>query len=617
MDKNRDKKREKAQDGIKQDKAQGGMRRLLQLAMTKKTLMICAVILATLSSLASFIPYLATYMVMREILGAWPDIAALDVQRAISFGWLAFGGVAANIVTYFAALACSHYAAFGTLYELKVSFIHHLAKVPLGFHIMAGSGKLRKIMSDTIESIEGFIAHQLPDIVAAIVAPIALFVILFAVDWRFGLASFVGIIISVLVYFRGMKKSSVLRVSSGYQAALSKMSNATVEFIRGISVIKAFHQTANSFKRLNETIAEYTELAIPFALSLEKPTSLFNTLINHVYLLVAVVGVVAGMSAADHLAFASTFIFYLVFVPSVAGILMKMIYAVGGSARIMTGVTEMDEVLAVPPLPQPPSGKTASSRVTHSCDVVFRDVTFFYGDSKTPALKDVSFTARQNQMTAIVGPSGGGKSTIAHLIPRFFDVAEGAVSIGGTDVRDMTTDYLMEQVSFVFQDVFLFKQSIKGNIRMGNPKATDEQITDAAKAAQCHEFITRLPQGYDTVIGAKGVHLSGGEQQRLSIARAIIKDAPVLVLDEATAFADPENEHLIQKALQKLIQGKTVIVIAHRLPTVRGADKIIVMDEGRLCEAGAHEELVAKGGRYTGLWQAYDKSASWRMERAV
>jgi ATP-binding cassette subfamily B protein len=229
----------------------------------------------------------------------------------------------------------------------------------------------------------------------------------------------------------------------------------------------------------------------------------------------------------------------------------------------------------------------------------------------------VSFTAEQDQVTALVGPSGGGKSTIAHLIPRFFDVAEGSVSLGGVDVRDMTTDALMEQVSFVFQDVFLFKRSIRDNIRMGNPQATDEQVINAAKAAQCHAFVMALPGGYDTVIGAKGVHLSGGEQQRLSIARAIIKDAPVLVLDEATAFADPENEHLIQRALQELTRGKTVIVIAHRLPTVRNADKIIVMDEGRVCEEGTHDELLAKGGRYAALWQAHDRSVGWRMERAV
>jgi ATP-binding cassette subfamily B protein len=580
--------------------------------MTKKPLLLCGIFFASISAILSFVPYLAVYLVMQEILSAWPNIAAIDASRTVSYGWMAFGGVVANVVTYFVSLICTHIAAFGTLYELRVKFAQHLARVPLGFHVMAGSGKLRKIMTENIESIEGFIAHQLPDIVAAIVSPAVMFIILFAVDWRFGLASLVGVFAAVGIYFVGLKKTSGMRVMTDYQAALAKMSNAMVEFIRGIAVVKAFRQTADSFSQLRETIKEYTELAVPYTLSLQTSYCLFNTLINHTYLFIIFAGILVGLSTDDFHSFVPTFIFYLVFVPAISGILLKMIYAVGGSARVMTGIREMDGVLNVATLPQ-----KSSTTIPSTYDVRFENVCFSYDGSDAKALKNVSFVARQNEITAIVGSSGSGKSTIAHLIPRFFDVNEGAVSIGGVDVRNMTTDTLMEQVSFVFQDVFLFKQSVRENIRMGNPKATDEQVASAAKAAQCHDLAMALSNGYDTVIGTEGIHLSGGERQRISIARAIIKDALILVLDEATAFADPENEHLIQKALQELMRDKTVIVIAHRLPTVRDADKIIVMDDGHVCETGVHDGLMMRNSRYSVLWHAYDKSVGWRMERAV
>jgi ATP-binding cassette subfamily B protein IrtA len=591
-------------------KPKTGMARLMELAATKKPLIIASVILSALAAVASFIPYIAIYFIIREIMGVYPNFVNLNLQTTLGYGWLAFGGIVLNLVLYYGALMCSHLAAFGTLYELKVNFASHLAKVPLGFHVLVGSGKLRKIMDENIEKIEGFIAHQLPDLVASFVAPVVMVVILLAVDWRFGLAALTGVAVAFLIQKKAYGNQGAKIMMDKYQTALEDMNNASVEYIRGITVVKAFKQTVYSFRRMHTAIKEYTKTVIPFTLSWENYMSAFITIINNVYLFLIPVGILVGLYTTDYVSFASSFMFYLIFVPSIATILMKIMYVTESGMAITGGVERMDEILHAAPLPQPQSPKT-----TEGHEIVFENVSFSYANQETEALSGVSFRAEENEITAIVGPSGGGKSTIAHLIPRFFDVTAGSIKIGGVDVRDMKTDYLMEKVSFVFQDVFLFKQSILENIRIGNQNATDAQVIAAAKAAQCDEFVNRLPDKYNTVIGAKGVHLSGGEQQRIAIARAIVKDAPIIVLDEATAFSDPENEYLIQRAFEKLMRGKTVILIAHRLSTVRGANKIVVMDKGRLIEQGGHNELLTKRGKYSEMWNMYNKTLDWKMER--
>ena len=335
----------------------------------------------------------------------------------------------------------------------------------------------------------------------------------------------------------------------------------------------------------------------------------FTTIINNIYLIIVPVGILIGANTSDFTEFAMKFIFYLLFVPAIAGVLNKIMYISESFMQIDGNVARMDEILNIPEMPE-----TAHPRRPKGEDVAFAHVSFTYTEnSEEKALEDVSFTAKKGQITAIVGPSGGGKSTIANLISRFWDVSDGKITIGGVDVRDMAQDELMRQVSFVFQDIFLFKQSILDNIRMGNENATEEQVIAAAKAAQCHDFISKLPDGYHTVVGTKGVHLSGGERQRIAIARAIIKDSPIIVLDEATAFSDPENEYLIQKAFEKLMQGKTVIIIAHRLSTIRNADKIIVMEKGHLVETGKHDELVSAGGRYAQMWDHYTEAIDWKI----
>ena len=586
-----------------------GMPRLLELAATKKPLVIASVIFSSLAAIASFVPYIAIYFVIREILVVWPDFTNLNTSELMGYAYMALGGMALHVLLYMAALMCSHIAAFGTLYELKINFASHLAKVPLGFHIMIGSGKLRKITDENIEKIEQFIAHQLPDIVAAFVAPVVMIILLLVVDWRFGLAAILGIVIAFAMQMLFYGKDGSKEMMAKYQTSLENMNNASVEYIRGISVVKAYKQTVYSFQSLHKTIKEYTDMVIPYTLSWENPMSMYTTLINNIYLFIFPVGILIGMNTSNYIEYAIRFIFYLVFVPSIASILMKVLYVNSDVTRIFNGVEAMDKILAEPELKQPNNQKTTSN-----FSVEFKDVEFSYKkEENRKALDKVSFKANQGEVTAIVGPSGSGKSTIAHLTPRFFDVDCGKILIGGVDVREFTSSYLMEKVSFVFQDVFLFKQSIYDNIAMGSPNATRAEIENAAKAAQCHEFIEKLPDGYQTIIGTKGVHLSGGEQQRLAIARAIVKNAPIVVLDEATAFADPENEHLIQKAFEILMKHKTVIIIAHRLSTVRNANKIIVMDNGKVVEEGNHDELVAKEGKYATMWKTYNTTSSWVM----
>ena len=593
----------------KKTKSKTGLARCMELASDRKGLIFLSALLSSLAAIASFIPYIAVYFMIREILNVFPDLVQLDMGRIMNYGWLALAGIVANILLYFLAIFSSHIAAFGTLYDLKVLFADHITKIPLGYHLTIGSGRLRKIMDENIESVEGFIAHQFPDFVASITAPIVMVIILFVVDWRFGLASLAGIILAFIAEFIGFGSGAMKENMGKYQKASEEMNNASVEYVRGMSVVKAFNQTASSFKKLQEAISGYTEWVLKFSLGWQNCMPAFTTIINNIYLILVPVGILIGSNTSNFKEFSMKFIFYLLFVPAIAGVLNKIMYISESFMQIDGNVARMDEILNIPEMPE-----TANPQKPQGEDVVFDHVSFTYtGNNEEKALESVSFAAKQGQITAIVGPSGGGKSTIANLISRFWDVTDGKITIGGVDLRDMAQNDLMRQVSFVFQDIFLFKQSILDNIRMGNRNATEEQVIAAAKAAQCHEFISKLPEGYHTVVGTKGVHLSGGERQRIAIARAIIKDSPIIVLDEATAFSDPENEYLIQKAFEKLMQNKTVIIIAHRLSTIRNADKIIVMEKGQIVESGKHDDLDAAGGRYFQMWNHYTEAINWKL----
>lgn len=584
-----------------------GLPRLMELAGIKKGLCIIAVCLSALSALASFIPYYAIYKILNRIIQSYPEIT--DTKTLLNYGLLALGGTFLNIICYFAALAVSHIAAYGTLYQLKIDFASHIVKLPIGFHIREGSGRLRKIMDDNIEQLEGFIAHDLPDMVAAFVAPVTAIVILFTVDYRFGIMTLIAIIISFVLQGMASGGKKTKELMNVYQDALEDMSNASVEYVRGISVVKAFNQTVFSFKRLHQSIRKYTDSVIPYTLSSENSMSILTAALNNMYLFLIPMGIYIGKNTEDYRAFLTDFLFYLLLVPAMSAILMKVVYVMINSMQTANSIERMDKILAEKPLSEAVSGKTPEQY-----DISFHNVSFSYEKDKK-ALKNISFTAPANHVTAIVGASGGGKSTIANMIPRFYDVDEGTVTIGSVNIRDIPTEKLMNMVSFVFQDNFLFKQSIIDNIRMGRPEASEEEVIEAAKSAQCHDFIMSLPNGYNTVFGQSGVKFSGGEIQRVAIARAILKNSPVLVLDEATAFADPENEYLIQKAMNKLIADKTVIMIAHRLSTVKEADNILVVEDGQVAEQGRHDDLLAMNGKYTALWNRYTQSLEWKMER--
>ncbi|MDR2770678.1 MAG: ABC transporter ATP-binding protein/permease [Clostridiales Family XIII bacterium] len=586
-----------------------GMARLWELASTKKLLVACSCILSVLSVVVSFTPFVAVYFIIREIVTHLAGYGAAGAARVINLGLLAGAGAAASILLNFFALMCSHIAAFTTLYKLKLDFTRHIASLPLGFHSAHSTGKLRKIVDENIEKLEGFIAHQLPDLVGSFAMPVVTLVILFLFDWRLGLASLAPILIGYLIQMTAYGNKAVRVFMARYQDSLEEMNNAAVEYVRGISVVKAFNRTVFSFRKFHEAIKNYGKFVKEYTMSFETPMILFMLVIQNVYLFLIPVIILLSGGAADYTAFALASVFYLVFSVSLATPFTKLMYVSQLGRQIADGVERMDKILDVLPLAETSSPKTADGYT-----VSFEDVTFTYnGEDEAVALSHVSFTAKQGEITALVGPSGSGKSTLAHLIPRFYDVAEGAVKIGGTDIRDMESDYLMRIVSFVFQDVFLFKQSIADNILIGNRDATREEVIAAAKAAQCHEFVERLPMGYDTVIGTRNIHLSGGERQRIVIARAILKNAPILVLDEATAFADPENEQKIQLAFRELMRDKTVIIIAHRLSSVRGANKIVVIDEGRVVEEGRHDALVEARGRYSRMWEQYLRATEWAL----
>ena len=582
----------------KQAKPKTGLARCMELASDRKGLVFLAAVLSSLAAIASFIPYIAVYFMIRSIIGVFPNLDQLDMGMVMNYGWLALAGIVANILLYFLAIFSSHMAAFGTLYELKVLFADHITKIPLGYHLTIGSGRLRKIMDENIESVEGFIAHQFPDFVASITAPIVMVIILLAVDWRFGLASLVGIILAFVAEFIGFGSGEMKENMGKYQKALEEMNNASVEYVRGMSVVKAFNQTASSFKKLKEAITGYTEWVLKFSLGWQNCMPAFTTIINNVYLILVPVGILIGSRSDDFAGFAMTFIFYLLFVPAISGVLNKIMYISESFMQIDGNVARMDEILNIPEMPE-----TSHPKKPVGDDVAFHDVSFSYtGDVSEKALENVSFSAKQGQITAIVGPSGGGKTTLCNLIPRFYEVTGGRILIDGQDIQHVTLKSLREDIGIVQQDVYLFSGSVADNIAYGKPGATREEIIEAARLAGAERFISALKDGFDTYVGERGVKLSGGQKQRIAIARVFLKNPPILILDEATSALDNESEILVGQSLEKLAHGRTTLTIAHRLTTIKDYDRILVLGAEGIEESGTHDELLAKKGVYYRLW---------------
>ena len=589
--------------------------RLWKLAFTHKTLMIFSCLFSILSVITSFIPFIAIYFIVCEIIMSISHQTELNSELIINNGWLAFIASALAIFFNFLALCLSHIVAFKTLYNLKYNFIRYLSCLPLGFHTNHSSGELRKIVDDDIEKIEQFIAHQLPDMIGSFASPVVILVILAVFDWRLGLATLVPIILAYIVLISGYRRKDIKTNQQELQKKLIEMSHASVEYIRGIAVIKAFNQTFFSFKRFNESIKAYQLYCLKFIYCFKYHMACFILLLNSIYLFIVPIVILLISDTDDYANFILSAIFYLIFSLGLPAPFFKLIYVTQGFQKAVKSVQNMDEVLNTPSLCEPQEGLQVKSY-----DIQFDNVCFSYRDDPTSnstdsnkVLNHISFTAKQGEITALVGLSGSGKSTISLLIPRFFDPDEGHITIGHVDLKQMNSDYLLSLVSFVFQDVFLFKKSVINNIRIGKPDATIDEVIAVAKAAQCHEFIEKLANGYDSIIGSDGIHLSGGEMQRLAIARALLKNSPILILDEATAFADPENESKIQLAMKALMKNKTVIMIAHRLSTIKDADKIIVLDKGNIAESGTHEQLFSNKGTYYKMWQYYQQTLDWQM----
>ncbi len=552
-------------------------------------------------------PFICIWLVIREIFVFWPEVTA--AQHVSHYGQMAVWLALASLLVYFAALMCTHLAAFRTARNMRMQAMRQVVELPLGYFSDKQSGRLRKIIDDNASLTESLLAHQLPDLVGAVVTPIAAVVLLLIFDWRMGLVSLLPMAVAVWL-LNAMMGGENAHFFSRYQLALEKMSGEAVEYVRGIPVVKVFQQTVYSFKSFYEAIMSYKELASGYALSCQKPMTAFTTVLNGTFLLLIPVGLILlslTSSAADVLL---DWIFYILFTPACAMMMTRIMYASESLMQADEAVRKLEEIMAVQPLAEP-----VVPKMPKTFDIAFEEVTFHYPQAERAALDGVSFTIQQGTTAAIVGPSGSGKTTAASLIPRFWDVDSGRIAIGGVDVREMDSERLMKQVAFVFQDTHLFKASLLDNIRAARPSATREEALQAAHLAQCDDIIAKCADGIDTVIGAQGVYLSGGECQRIAIARAILKDAPIVLLDEATAFADPENERLIQQAFEHLTRGKTVLMIAHRLSTVKDADCILVMADGRIAESGRHEELVAQGGLYAQMWRNYQTSVAWKVEK--
>ena len=570
----------------------------------RKWLLPCSVGLSAVNGLLSLVPFILLWLVVRMLLTAERDLTDTPLW---DYALAAFIVSVTNVLLYFAALMLSHLAAFRIETNMRRKAMQRLMRVPLGFFDTQNTGRMRKIIDEDSGQTHTFVAHLLPDVASCVVAPIGIIVLLFSVDWQLGAAAMIPLIgaIGIMGYMMNPKNNQFQRL---YLDAQEKMGAEAVEYVRGIPVVKVFQQTVFSFKRFYDSIISYRDLVIKCTLVWRTPMSFYILAINAFAFILVPTAIILIGHGGDTSTIIANVILYVVIAPLIASNVMRAAYLSQDLFMANEAVERLEQLTHIAPLPQHDDPKRAEAY-----DIRFNNVSFRYEGAEKDAVSHINLTIPEGKTVALVGASGSGKTTIARLIPRFWDVRHGSVTIGGVDVRDMRKDELMRNVSFVFQNTRLFKTSLIENLRYGNPDATTEQINRAIDLSQSREIIDRLPQGLDTVIGAEGTYLSGGEQQRIVLARAILKDAPIVVLDEATAFADPENEQLIRKALAHLTQGKTVLMIAHRLTTVQDADSIVVVNDGEIVEQGTHEELLSEEKYYHRMWNEYQQSVSWKL----
>lgn len=565
-------------------------------------------ILSGISTVVGLLPYIYMWLAVKGAITKWPDVR--ESGDLVRYGWLAVGASILGMFVYFLALICTHLSAFRTARNMKTVSMHHLSKLPVGYIKSLGSGKIRRIIDDGAGQTENFLAHQLPDLAGAFVTPVAVLFLLFFFDWRFGLVSLLPMVVGLCFLTRMMGPNSAESMKQ-YQNALEDMNNEAVEYVRGIPVVKTFQQSIFSFKNFHGAILRYRDWAVKYTISLRIPMCAYTMSINGIFAFLIPAGLfLAGGKAAGatNLNVLLDLIFYILFTPVCVSMMDKIMWTSENTLKAKEALNRVMGIINHETLKEP-----INPKVPENSSVEFKDVTFSYEKENVPAIKGVSFQMKEGNTVALVGPSGGGKSTVASLLSRFYDVDKGAILVGGEDVREIGTEELMKNISFVFQDSHLFKDTLLRNIQAAKPGASIEEVERAVKAARCEDIINKFPQGLNTQVGSKGIYLSGGECQRIALARAVLKDAPIIVLDEATAFADPDNEYQIQKAFETLVKGKTVLMIAHRLSTICKADQILLMNHGAIEEAGTHEELLNKKGLYATMWNDYQTSVSWKV----
>ncbi len=577
--------------------------RLFYFAESYKVLTILGMILSGVSAVVTLLPIIFIWQGVKEIIYTYPNV--ILTESIARNAWLAVGSAIGAMVIYMAALMCTHIAAYRIAKNMRKTALNHIMKLPLGFFSESGSGKLRRIINDSAAATETYLAHQLPDLVGAYTTPLAVLVVLFVFDWRLGLISLVPIVLAVSFMMSGMMKGQAERIQL-YQSSLEAMNNEATEYVRGIPVVKTFNQSVFSFERFHNIINTYKKYVSEYSYQMRIPMTKFQVFLasTPIFLVISSILMISGQS--DREEFFLSFFFYLIFTPIASLMMMKIMWVMQHSMLADDALNRIENLLNEKPL-----GQSDSFNKPQSSDVLMEKISFTYPNSDKKAVDDVTIQIKQGQTVAFVGPSGGGKTTLATLIPRFWDVESGSVKIGGVDVREIESTELMKQISFVFQNTNLYKASILDNLREGKPDATLEEVNRALKAARCEDIIAKLPNGVNTIYGTKGVYLSGGEAQRIALARAILRDAPIILLDEATAFADPENEHKIQLAFNELTKGKTVLMIAHRLSTIKNADFIYVIADGKVAEQGTHQELVDKEGLYHSMWTEYNHAFIW------
>ncbi len=585
-------------------KKESNLAKLFDYAGNYKYLTIASWVLSAISALMALAPFVYIWRIIKEVLDVSPNFN--EAKELGHNGGMAVLFAVLSMLIYLLGLLCSHLAAFRVQANIRSSALHHIVKLPIGFMDNIGSGKLRKIVDESSAATETYLAHQLPDMAGAYATPVGLLILLFVFDWKLGLLSLVPVVLAFLI-MSAMTGKKMEQKMKEYQNSLDEMSNEAVEYIRGIPVVKTFGQSVFSFKKFKSSIDNYQKWVISYTKGLRTPMMFYTTIINAVFAVLIAAGLVMASKGISNTQLLNL-LFYIIITPVITVTLNKIMYSSENKMIVAEAMGKIESVMEINQLSEPSSPKHPMSNSITVSNAIFK-----YKDAKENALQNISMSIKPGEHIALVGASGGGKTTLASIIARFWDVDSGEVIIGGVNVKDISKEELMNTVSFVFQDSKLLKTSILENVRLGKQNASRTEVLAALHNAQCDDIIEKLPNGIDTVVGAKGVYLSGGEMQRISIARVMVKNSPILILDEATAFADPDNEIKVQKAFSKLSDGKTVIMIAHRLSTVTNCDKIYVLKNGYIAESGTHKELVEESGVYANMWNKYNKSAKWKV----